>query len=143
MTTKTGICCELAKTYSYLLLQLGVEATTVTGDKHEWSLIKIGENYYHVDPTWVLEDWYALKYFLMTDEQRHDQGRFDKEKFVYVGEYFPEEIPDYSANDDSFRPMWDCHVSSFDPATRTLEYTTFDDDGNELSGTFDYSAFCP
>lgn len=142
LTQKTGICCELSKAYSYLLMQLGVDATTVTEGKHEWSLIKLKGNYYHVDPTWVLEDWYSLSYFLMTDQQRHDQGGYNIDKFVYVGEYSPEERPDYSANDDSFSSMWDCHVTSFDTVTKTLEYTSYDDDGNVIRGTFDYSGFC-
>ncbi|SCW26566.1 Transglutaminase-like superfamily protein [Ruminococcaceae bacterium YRB3002] len=142
LTQKTGICCEIAKAYSYLLMQLGMDATTVTEGKHEWSLIKLGGNYYHVDPTWVLEDWYSLRYFLMTDDQRHDQGGYNRKDFKYVGDYSPEEMPDYSATDDSFSSMWECHVTSFDPETKTLKYTESDDDGREISGTFDYSAFC-
>ena len=142
LKTKTGICCEISKAYSYLLMQLGMEATTVTEGKHEWSFIKLNGNYYHVDPTWVLEDWYSLNYFLMTDDHRHDQGGYDPSKFVYVGDYHLDETPDYSASDDSFSSMWNCHVTSFDPETKTLEYTTFDDDGNVISGTFDYSQYC-
>lgn len=142
LTTKTGICCELSKAYSYLLMQVGVEATTVIGGNHEWSFIKLGDNYYHIDPTWVIDDWYSLKYFLMTDKQRQDQGRYKKKDYEYVGEYSPEKAPDYSAKDDSFSSMWECHVSSFDPDTKTLVYTKFDADGNEVSGTFDYSAYC-
>ena len=61
---------------------------------------------------------------------------------MYVGEYSPEERPDYSANDDFFSSMWDCHVASFDTVTKTLEYTSYDDDGNVIRGTFDYSGFC-
>jgi hypothetical protein len=34
MTTKTGICCEIAEAYSYLLLQVGVDAATVINTKH-------------------------------------------------------------------------------------------------------------
>ena len=141
-TEKTGICSELAKAYSYLLMQLGVDATTVTEGKHEWSLIKLGGNYYHVDPTWVINDWYGLSYFLMTDEQRNVQGGYNKSKFVYVGEYFPDDKPVYPANDDSFCSMWNCHVTSFDTKTKILKYTIFDENGNEVSGTYDYSAFC-
>ena len=142
LTEKTGICSELAKAYSYLLMQLGVDATTVTEGKHEWSLIKLCGNYYHVDPTWVINDWYGLSYFLMTDEQRKVQGGYNKSKFVYVGEYFPDNKPVYPANDDSFCSMWNCHVTSFDIKTKTLKYTQLDENGNEVSGTYDYSAFC-
>ena len=142
LTEKTGICSELAKAYSYLLMQLGVDATTVTEGKHEWSLIKLGGNYYHVDPTWVINDWYGLSYFLMTDEQRKVQGGYNKSKFVYVGEYFPDDKPVYPANDDSFCSMWNCHVTSFDTKTKILKYTKLDENGNEVSGTYDYSAFC-
>ena len=142
LTTKTGICCELAKAYSYLLMQLGIDATTVTEGKHEWSLIKLNGKYYHVDPTWVINDWYGLSYFLMTDEQRKVQGGYKKSDFVYVGEYSVENRPDYSANDDSFCSMWNCHVTSFDTKAKILKYTKLDENGNEVSGTYDYSAFC-
>ena len=142
LSQKTGICSELSEAYSYLLMQTGVDATTVTVDKHEWSLIKLGDNYYHIDPTWVLENWYSLTFFLMTDEQRENQGGYNKSDFVYVSEYSPEEKLVYPATDDSFSSMWDGHVVSFDTKTKTLEYTKFDEDGNEVSGTYDYSAFC-
>lgn len=142
LTTKTGICSELAKAYSYLLMQLGVDATTVTEGKHEWSLIKLGGKYYHVDPTWAINDWYGLSYFLMTDEQRNSQGGYKKKDFVYVGEYFPDNKPVYPANDDSFSSMWKSHVTSFDTKTKIMKYTKLDENGNEVSGTYDYSAFC-
>lgn len=142
LSEKTGICSEIAEAYSYLLMQIGVDATTVIGGEHEWSLIKLGGKYFHIDPTWVLQDWYSLSYFLMTDKQRKEQGGYKKKDYVYVSEYSPEEKPVYPATDDSFSSMWDCHVVSFDPKTQTLEYAKFDDDGNEVTGTFDYSGFC-
>ena len=140
MSTKTGVCSEIAKAYSYLLMQLGMEATTVCSDKHEWSLIKLGDDYYHIDPTWVLNDWYSMEYFMMTDEQRCNEGDYNKDEFVYVGDYHPEEGPDYSATNDVFSSMWDTHVSSFDPETDTMEYSRYIEAEDDLTyGTFDYS----
>lgn len=141
LTTKTGVCSEISEAYSYLLTQVGVEASVVSGRDHEWSIIKLGDNYYHIDPTYVLNDRYSLEFFLMTDEQRANEGGYRKKDFSYVGEYSPETEPDYSANDDSFSSMWGRHVVSFDPATKLLQYRVNEDDEHPLYETFDYSIY--
>ncbi len=52
-----AVCEGYAEAYQYLLQRLGIECYIVTGDSinggaHEWNLIKIDGNYYHIDLTW-------------------------------------------------------------------------------------------
>ena len=138
MTTKTGICCEIAEAYSYLLLQVGVDAATVINTKHEWSIIKLGGKYYHIDPTFGLSDWDNLCYFLMNDEQRIYTDLYDDKNFQYVAFYDPEVPPDFSASDDTYKVLWDYHMTYFDPTEKKIECWRYKEDGTE-NFTYDYS----
>ena len=147
LTTKTGICREAARAYSYLLMQVGVDASVVMsasnyGEQHEWSIIKLGENYYHIDPTLVMGIYDRLDYFMMDDGRRCNEGNFPKENFTYVSNYSREHpCPDYSANDDAFKALWTSSLKSFDPVAKTLEYQIYDDDLQTHIYQFDYSAY--
>ena len=89
MTTKTGICCEIAEAYSYLLLQLGINAATVINSKHEWSIIKLDGKYYHIDPTFAMGHPNSLAYFMMTDEKRELENGYTKKKTSSRGHHLP------------------------------------------------------
>jgi len=143
LTTKTGVCGEISQAYSYLLLQVGVDASTVSGQHHEWSIINLGGKYYHIDPTFGIQSWDSMAYFMMTDEQRADEGGYLKKNFQYVGEYHPEVLPDYSANDDSFKSLYGYFYESFDHATSKVTCWKYKDDTLEEKDyiVFDYSAF--
>ena len=121
MTTKIGICCEIAEAYSYLLLQLGINAATVINSKHEWSIIKLDGKYYHIDPTFGLSDWDNLAFFMMNDEQRIYTALYNDNKFQYVAYYDPEVAPDFTASDDTYKPLWDYHMTYFDPTEKKIE----------------------
>lgn len=53
-----SVCRGYAKMFQYILNKCyGIEVTSVTGrikdgTGHEWNLVRLGENYYYVDPTW-------------------------------------------------------------------------------------------
>lgn len=138
LTTKNGICCEISEAYSYLLMQVGIDACTFSTAKHEWSFIKLGGKYYHVDPTFALSDWDNLAYFLMNDKQRKDTDLYEQTKYDYVSIYNPEVEPDYSTNDDTYKVLWDYHMTSFDPSTKKIECYKYVGEGQETF-TYDYS----
>ena len=133
-----GICCEIAEAYSYLLLQVGVDAATVINAKHEWSIIKLNDKYYHIDPTFGLSDWDNLSYFLMNDEQRIYTDLYNDKTFQYVAYYDPEVPPDFSASDDTYKVLWDYHMTYFDPTEKKIECWRYKEDGTE-NFTYDYS----
>ena len=137
LTQKTGVCGEIAEAYSYLLLEAGIEASVVTGGNHEWSIVKLGDEYYHIDPTFALGSGGALAYFMMNDDQRSYTG-YKKDKFEYVSIYSPAEPLEFPADDDFFRPAWDGYLSSFDPEHDTISYDIYRNGIVVDRGVFEY-----
>ena len=139
LTQKTGICCEIAEAYSYLLMQAGIEASVVSTAKHEWSIVKLGENYYHVDPTFALGSGGSLAYFMMNDEQRCYTGSYKTSEFQYVSIYSPEFPLELLADDETFKDIWDGYISYFDPETDTIGYDIYRNGYVVDIEVFDYS----
>lgn len=109
LTTGTGICQEFSVAYSYLLLQAGVDASTMSGRRsydnelHQWSYVKINGHNFHIDPTYVIGDCDSLSYFMMTDDQREAADGYLRDKYTICSHYSRDNPhPDYTADDDSF-----------------------------------------
>lgn len=142
--TKHGICAECSTAYSYLLLQAGVDATVCGGNRgsdnegHAWTYVTINGKNYHVDPTFAMGSSNSLAFFMMTDEQRYNEGEFKREENC-IGTHYKSERNgnEYTAGDDFFAPLWDKYLTSFDHEKKIIYYT--DIDGNK--GEFDYSSF--
>lgn len=60
---KKSVCAGYAKAYQYLLEQVGIEASYMTGlsnvenkvgnnERHAWVMVHLGDDYYYSDPTW-------------------------------------------------------------------------------------------
>ena len=84
LMSKKGICCEIASAYSYLLNQVGVDATEFGDITHAWTYVVCGGKGYFCDVTWGLQETegveYTMRYFMQTDEDRIADG-FDKDEF--------------------------------------------------------------
>lgn len=142
LTKKIGICEEVAVAYSYLLMQVGIDASVVSNNQHAWSIIKLGNKYYHVDPTYALDNPdIPLEFFLMTDKQRCNTGDFIKKDFEYVSQYIPDKMPDYSSKGKSFSRLWKGYYISFDHDKKVLKYFTYDENFQKKELEFDYSKY--
>ena len=134
----TGICSEIAPAYSYLLVQAGVEATTMMGPAHEWSYVRIGGHEYHIDPTFVLESEESLEYFMMTDEQRAASG-FIREEMTITSNYSGDHPhPDYMANDSTYSVLWDCQFEALFPNENRLRCWQYTEGWEKAYIDFDY-----
>ena len=139
--TGTGICSEVARAYSYLLMQAGVDATTVMGGAHEWSCVRLSGVNYHVDPTFALDSGRSLAYFMMTDDQREATG-FGKDGFVFVSNYAQDHPhPDYTADDDTFAPLWERQLEEFFPREDVLRCWNYTEGWERNVLGFDYSGY--
>ncbi len=85
-----AVCEGYSEAYKYLLNLCGIKSILITGqvnnsstgqkEGHQWNLVELGGNYYHVDTTWDDQDengtWHA--YFNVTDSKI----QIDHELFV-------------------------------------------------------------
>lgn len=106
-----GICQSFSSAYTYLLLQCGITAVNISSFNddaaHQWTLVKLNGNYYHMDPTY--EEGYGgegLIFFGITSDIR--------EIFDYPVEHFNVmniwSGSDIQANDDTFANLWNINV---------------------------------
>ncbi len=80
----TGVCQSYALLARYLLRQLGIAAECVVSDglRHEWNLVMIGGEWYHMDITWDDRNDDGLlgqvdhRYFLGSDSDFRDGRHF-------------------------------------------------------------------
>lgn len=86
-----GICEGYAAAMKKLLNSVGIECITVTGVAkgvpHAWNMVRIGEDYYHVDVTWddpVMDNGTNVlshQYFNITDKKMESDHYWDKGKY--------------------------------------------------------------
>ena len=146
-TEGLGVCGDIATAYNYLLMQAGVDAAGIGGNTiedgvgHQWSYINLNGHYYHIDPTFGLGDIVSLNYFLMTDEHREENGfKAEDSQIVSQYEYYPPH-KDYKADDETFKELWNGNIIKMDHSTHTLHYWKYDESGQEVECTFDYSGW--
>lgn len=75
---KKALCQGMAKAFSYLCGKVGIETATVTGDAdgiaHMWNMVRIGGEWYHIDPTYDNAEsasyghYVRYDYFCLDDE---------------------------------------------------------------------------
>ena len=142
--TGTGICQEFSVAYAYLLMQAGIEATNMSGQRsydhegHQWTYVRMNGHNYHIDPTYVIGD-NVLDYFMMDDAQREAADGYLRENFVITSNYAQDHPhPDYAADDRTFSPLWGGEFVSFDHGSRTLTYRKFDSGAQWATLTFRY-----
>ena len=63
------ICEGYAKGYDLLLKAAGIESHYVHSSSHAWNIIKLGNQYFHVDTTWDDGDNISYEWFLKSDSE--------------------------------------------------------------------------
>ena len=142
LMNKNGICSEIGYAYSYLLLQVGVEAMPFeTSGDHMWTYVVIGGQGYHIDVTWALhgsipEAKTLLRYFMMTEQDRIDDG-LDKARFAapmiwpWKADY---DIARFTADDETFKQIrYGAMFQEMDTEKNVIRYISAKGDIEELS----------
>ena len=118
LNEKQGICSEQASLYNYLLLQAGVNSDEIGGpmegedntrDSHSWVFITLGDQSYHIDPTWGAGyDCTPLNYFMMTDDIRstRDKAVIPELQIGGQGDESRKKLK-FDALDDTYSDLWD------------------------------------
>ena len=67
LVNKKAVCSGYSSGFALLMERLGVPVTTISSGSmsHEWNMIQLGGNWYHVDVTWDRSRWYGC--FLKSD----------------------------------------------------------------------------
>ena len=124
-----GICQEIAAEYVYYLLQSGINAIPCSAlnsdqsEAHEWALVKLEENYYHMDPTYATEYPDSLYFFGMDDIQRAYYGNFPKENFTYAES---DTLTACDALARTFESVWLAETYAIDHSSGTIRITEKD-----------------
>ena len=124
-----GICQEIAAEYVYYLLQSGINAIPCSAlnsdqsEAHEWALVKLEENYYHMDPTYATEYPDSLYFFGMDDIQRAYYGDFPQENFTYAAS---DQLTGCDASARTFESVWLAETYAIDHSSGTIRITEKD-----------------
>lgn len=104
---KNGVCQGYALAYQYLLGMVGVESKVVKSEDmcHGWNLVKINDNWYHVDVTWddpIPDTPGRVKhsYFMLSDDA------ISKKSSVRTSEHYNWDSDGIKATDTSFDNMF-------------------------------------
>ena len=155
LINKVGVCDGYAKAYSILLRLVNIDSFVVTSDYmcHAWSLAKIDNEWYHVDPTWNdpapnIRGYVGHDFFLCNDSEMKknnysnwDSGnikttstkysnwrlRDNKSKFIYVDGYYYSVINNNIVNskiDGSSSTIFSLQATSIHQYKGKLYYTT-------------------
>lgn len=91
---KVAVCEGYAIAMKKLLDEVNIESLLVIGtakdSDHSWNLVKLDNEWYHVDPTWddpvyivngEVKDILSYKYFNLTDEEMSENHTWDKNHY--------------------------------------------------------------
>ena len=90
---KRALCQGMAKAFSYLCGKVGIETLTVTGDAdgiaHMWNMVKIGGEWYHIDPTYDNAEspaygrYVRYDYFCLDDDTIYSKRNIYRQDYEY------------------------------------------------------------
>lgn len=132
---KTGVCQNFAAAYTFVLLQTGCDVDNMEGamseteaTSHEWNIIRLDGQCYMIDTTWGLGR-NDLKYFLMTKEDRQEDGQYfigDMDVGLLLKDYGDDR---YLCNDTKYSELHQALEYTWNPEDNTISLRQFDVNG--------------
>ncbi len=124
LVEKKALCEGFAKAYSYLCNIAGIENMIVTGTTdvpHMWNMVKLGENWYHVDVGWdkpadILAEQYpdmVLYQYFLADDSIMENNRMISEELCIP--------PAADSTDMNYFHYEDIYAESYDEALEIIE----------------------
>lgn len=92
LVVKRAVCGGYAKAFSYLCDKVGIPSLTITGDSdeipHMWNMVKLGSEWYHIDPTSGYvgnpnNKYIRYDYFCVSDEVINKTRKVYEQNFTY------------------------------------------------------------
>lgn len=84
---RVSVCAAMAKAYKYICDAFGINCIYAIGDaggEHAWNLVQVGQFFYHVDPTWNMEDHWNSEYLGLDDRLMFRmEHKFYHKEYVY------------------------------------------------------------
>lgn len=128
---KSTVCSGYAKAFQYLMLEFGVECLSVYGkveetEYHQWNIIKLDGNYFHVDPTWgkVLlirsEQFVNYDYLNLSDKQIGKTHTPEPFKNPETGQQLSYDYPACTTENSSFNKPFEVTVTKEDKSLARL-----------------------
>lgn len=92
-----AVCEGYAAAYNLLLNEAGVESCYVNNPRHAWNMVKLGDEWFHVDTTWDDGDSIGSGWFLLSDSQLKEEGGLHAEWEIKapssLHSFQPQELP--------------------------------------------------
>ena len=83
-----AVCSGYSRAFKLIMDYCGIECMCVSNSDHEWNVVKLEGNYYHIDVTWAdTEQNTGERYFCVTDEEiykDHEKPAFELPECVMV-----------------------------------------------------------
>ncbi|MBQ1519032.1 MAG: leucine-rich repeat protein [Ruminococcus sp.] len=65
----SSVCDGYARAMNLMLHEAGIESCYVESEDHAWVIVKLGNHYFHVDPTWDDKETIVYDWFLKSDAE--------------------------------------------------------------------------
>ena len=72
----TTVCEGYARAFDLLLQEAGIESCCVGNPDHEWNVVRVGGQYFHIDTTWDDKPEISYKWFMKTDKELKAAGGY-------------------------------------------------------------------
>jgi len=70
------VCEGYARAFDLLLQEAGIESCCVGNADHEWNVVKVGGQYFHIDTTWDDKAEISYKWFMKSDKELKAAGGY-------------------------------------------------------------------